>query len=192
MNWFLLGLLRLSAAIDTLNEKIGKGVAWLVLLTCIICAGNAVIRKLFNDSSNAYLEIQWYLFSAIFLLGAGYTLKANEHIRIDILSSKLGVRAQLWIDIAGLLLFLTPLSMLVIYVGIPFFLDSMMRGEVSADAGGLVRWPAKLLIVVGFALLQLQGLSELIKRFAQLRQATPTLPTSGGTAGHAGTASANS
>ncbi len=169
----MIALLRLARLIDTLNEKVGKGVGWLVLLTCLICTYNALVRKVLNESSNAYLEIQWYLFGFVFLLGAAYTFKANEHVRIDVLSSKLGPRGQAWIDVIGILTFLTPLTALVIYHGIPFFMESYTRGEMSSDAGGLVRWPAKLAIVLGFVLLQLQALSELIKRIAQLSGAIP-------------------
>jgi len=161
-------LLKLSRLIDALNERVGRAVYWLVLVAVLISAGNAVVRKAFNMSSNALLEIQWYLFAAIFLLGAGYTLLKNEHVRIDIISGRFSRRAQAAIDIIGTLLFLLPLALLLIWFSWPTFVESWHSGEVSANSGGLIRWPVKLLIPAGFFLLALQGVSELIKRIAFL------------------------
>jgi len=166
-------LLALSRLIDAINARIGQAASWLVLVVVLISAGNAVVRKLFNISSNGLLEIQWYLFSAIFLLAAAYTLQKNEHIRIDLLVGKLSARGQAIVDILGTLLFLMPVCYLLIRFGWPMFLDAWNSGEMSSDAGGLVRWPAFLLIPVGFALLMAQGLSELIKRVAFLQGLIP-------------------
>lgn len=160
--------LRLSRAIDTLNERIGRGVLWLVLVSVLISAGNAVMRKAFNLSSNAFLEVQWYLFSAIFLLGAGYTLLRDEHVRIDLISSRCSPRTRAWIDIAGTLLFLLPMSLMLLRLSWPIFVDAWSGDEMSGNAGGLLRWPVKLLMPAGFSLLALQGTSELIKRIAYL------------------------
>lgn len=166
-------LLTISRAIDQLNEKIGHLVYWLILLAVIISAGNAVARKLFNISSNAFLEVQWYLFSAVFLLGAGYTLLRNEHVRIDVLSARFSPRARTWIDILGTVFFLLPVAILILWLSWPMFMESLARHEVSVDAGGLLRWPVKLLVPTGFLLLSLQGLSELIKRVAFLLGIAP-------------------
>ena len=166
-------LLALSRLIDAINARIGQAASWLVLVVVLISAGNAVVRKLFNISSNGLLEIQWYLFSAIFLLAAAYTLQKNEHIRIDLLVGKLSERGQAVVDIVGTLLFLMPVCYLLISFGWPMFIDAWNSGEMSSDAGGLVRWPAFLLIPVGFALLMAQGLSELIKRVAFLQGLIP-------------------
>lgn len=166
-------LLALSRLIDAINARIGQAASWLVLVVVLISAGNAVVRKLFNISSNGLLEIQWYLFSAIFLLAAAYTLQKNEHIRIDLLVGKLSERGQAVVDIVGTLLFLMPVCYLLISFGWPMFLDAWNSGEMSSDAGGLVRWPVFLLIPVGFALLMAQGLSELIKRVAFLQGLIP-------------------
>lgn len=157
-------LLRLAHAIDALNETVGRAVYWLVLVTALISAGNAISRKAFDLSSNAFLEIQWVLFAAIFLLTAGYTLQRNEHVRVDILSSRLGPRGQAWIDLLGGLLILLPFTLLVLVHAWPFFWQSFQSGEYSNNPGGLMLWPAKALIPAGFALLLLQGLSEIIKR----------------------------
>lgn len=161
-------LLALSRAIDAINERIGQWVYWLVLATVLISAANATVRKLFSYSSNSFLEIQWYLFSAIFLFCAGYTLKHNEHVRIDIITSRFSARVRAAIDIFGTLFFLMPLALLIVYLSWPVFVEAYTRGEVSTNAGGLVIWPARLLIPVGFALLLAQGVSELIKRIAFL------------------------
>nr|WP_305118901.1 TRAP transporter small permease subunit [Vogesella sp. AC12] len=163
----------MSRLIDAINARIGQAASWLVLVVVLISAGNAVVRKLFNISSNGLLEIQWYLFSAIFLLAAAYTLQKNEHIRIDLLVGKLSERGQAVVDIVGTLLFLMPVCYLLISFGWPMFIDAWNSGEMSSDAGGLVRWPVFLLIPVGFALLMAQGLSELIKRVAFLQGLIP-------------------
>lgn len=166
-------LLALSRAIDALTERIGRVVYWLVLIVALISAANATVRKLFNYSSNAYLEIQWYLFSVIFLFGAGYTLLRNEHVRIDIIQGKLSPRAQNWIDIVGIVLFLMPMSLIIMWLSWPLFMDSLARHEVSTNAGGLIIWPARLMVPIGFALLIIQGASELIKRIAFLAGRIP-------------------
>ena len=162
-------LMRLSKAIDWLNERVGRTVLWLVLLAVLISAGNATIRKLFDMSSNAWLEIQWYLFSAIFLLCSGYTLLRNEHVRIDVFHGHTSQRTQAKIDIFGLLVFLLPAMGLIGWLSWPFFLQAFESGEMSQNAGGLIRWPVYVLMPIGFALLCLQGLSELIKRIAFLK-----------------------
>ena len=161
-------LLWMADAIDWLNERVGRGLIWLVLVTVVICAGNAVVRKVFNTSSNAFLEIQWYLFSTVFLLGAAYTLKHNAHVRIDVFYSRYSPRARAWVDIIGAALFLLPLCLLMVWHAWPVFVSELRSGEMSADAGGLVRWPVKLLLPVGFGLLALQGCAEIIKRVAFL------------------------
>lgn len=161
-------LLRLSGAIDRLNTVVGRAATWLVLLMTIISAGNAIIRYAFNASSNAWLEIQWYLFAAVFLLCAGYTLLHNEHIRIDVVAGRFSRRTQAWIEVIGGLFFLLPMACLILWLSWPLFVGSFASGEMSSDAGGLVRWPAKLLIPAGFLLLALQGVSETIKRLAFL------------------------
>lgn len=166
-------LLSLSRLIDALNERVGKLVMWLVLLSVLISAGNATVRKVFNTSSNAWLEIQWYLFAAVFLLCAGYTLLNNEHVRIDVISGRLSPRKRIWIDIIGIVAFLMPLVVLTLWLAVPFFLQGFRSGEMSSNAGGLIRWPVYLLMPVGFALLGLQGLSELIKRIAFLKGLIP-------------------
>jgi TRAP-type mannitol/chloroaromatic compound transport system permease small subunit len=161
-------LLKLSQLIDWLNERVGKSAFWLVLIMSIISAGNASYRFVFNDSSNGLLEIQWYLFAAVFLLCAPYTLQKNEHVRIDVLSGKLSPRGLAVIDILGTLFFLLPMVVLVLWMSIPLVADSYKIGEMSSNAGGLIRWPVKALLPIGFALLALQGISELIKRIAFL------------------------
>jgi len=161
-------LLALSRLIDALNERVGRLVYWLVLAAVLVSAGNAVFRYLFNLSSNAWLEIQWYLFSAVFLLCAGYTLLHNEHIRIDVIAGRLSKRAQTWIDIFGCVFFLLPMALVIMWLAWPVFMDAYIHHEISGDAGGLVRWPVKLLMPAGFFLLALQGVSELIKRIAFL------------------------
>ena len=161
-------LLTLSGLIDRLNTMVGRSVYWLILLAVLVSSGNAVIRYTFNASSNAWLEIQWDLFSAVFLLTAGYTLLRNEHIRIDVLTGHFSLRTQAWIDILGGLFFLLPVAIIIGWLSIPIFVDSLVTGELSSDAGGLIRWPAKLLIPAGFLLLILQGVSEIVKRAAFL------------------------
>lgn len=162
-------LLALSRAIDQLNEFIGKWIGWAIFLSIFISAGNAIIRKVLNTSSNAWLEAQWYLFGAAFLLAAAYTLKQNEHIRIDIVYGMWSRRVQHWIDLLGHLLFLMPFVILMIFYFIPYFLLSYRTGEVSTNAGGLIIWPAKLLLLIGFILLAIQGVSEIIKKIAIMR-----------------------
>ena len=166
-------LLSLSRLIDRLNERIGQLFYWLILVTVLISAANAVVRKIFNYSSNGLLEIQWYLFSAIFLFLAGYTLLRNEHVRIDVIAGRLSKRAQTWIDILGTLFFLLPMALLVMWLSWPVFVDAFQRSEVSTNAGGLIVWPARLLVPLGFALLVAQGVSELIKRVAFLKGMLP-------------------
>ena len=161
-------LLALSRAIDALNEKLGVIADWLVLASCAISAGNAFSRYAFSISSNAWLEIQWYMFGALVLLGASYTLKKNEHVRVDIVYSSLSTRKQIGIDIFGGILFLLPATLILAYLSWPVFHNSWVQGEVSTNAGGLVRWPIKIFLPLGFALLSLQGISELIKRIAML------------------------
>lgn len=167
------GLLRFSRGIDALNAWVGKWVIWLILGSTVISGLNAVVRKAFNTSSNAYLEVQWYLFAASFMLAAGYTLLHGEHVKIDVIASKLSKRKQIWIDIIGFTLFLTPMCIVILYYGIPFFLQGFRSGEMSSNAGGLVRWPVYLMMPLGFALLLLQGLSELVKRIAFLKGLIP-------------------
>jgi TRAP-type mannitol/chloroaromatic compound transport system permease small subunit len=166
-------LLALSRVIDALNDRVGKAVYWLVLVAVVISAGNSVARKAFDMSSNAFLEVQWYLFSAIFLLCAGYTLLRNEHIRIDVIAGRFSRRTQTWIDIFGTVVFLLPMVALILYESVPWFLRAWHSGEVSPSAGGLILWPAKILVPLGFTLLGLQGLSELIKRIAFLKGLAP-------------------
>ncbi|HSQ81647.1 MAG TPA: TRAP transporter small permease subunit [Casimicrobiaceae bacterium] len=166
-------LLALSRAIDAATERVGRFVYWLILAVVLISAANATVRKLFNYSSNAYLEIQWYLFSVIFLFGAGYTLLCNDHVRIDIIAGRFSARTQNWIDVFGIVLFLFPMSFAIMWLGWPVFVDSWVRNEVSTNAGGLIVWPARLMVPVGFALLIVQGLSELIKRIAFLAGSIP-------------------
>lgn len=161
-------LLALSRAIDALNEKVGRTVLWLILLMALVSTTNALFRYALNQSSNAWLELQWYLFAAVFLLCAGYTLLHDEHIRIDVVSSRLSRRTQIWIDIFGTIFFLLPMSTFILWLSWPMFLNAWMSQEMSSNAGGLVRWPARLMIPAGFFLLTLQGVSELIKRVAIL------------------------
>jgi TRAP-type mannitol/chloroaromatic compound transport system permease small subunit len=161
-------LLKFSQFVDALNEKIGVAATWLVLIVCLVGAGNAASRYLFSESSNGWREMQWYMFAAIVLLGGPYTLKMNEHVRVDLVYSSISERARIWIDILGGLLFLLPFCAIFIYFTWPWFLDSWRLQEHSPDAGGLLRWPVKLLLPVGFALLALQGISEIIKRIAAL------------------------
>jgi TRAP-type mannitol/chloroaromatic compound transport system permease small subunit len=161
-------LLRLSALIDALNERVGKAVYWLVLMAVLVSAGNAIIRKVFNMSSNAFLEAQWYLFAAVFLLCSGFTLLRNEHVRIDVIVGRLSPRAQAAVDVFGTLFFLLPMAILFIYLSWPVFVRTYTHGEISTNAGGLMIWPARLLVPIGFTLLAAQGISELIKRIAFL------------------------
>jgi len=169
-------LLALSRAIDAVNERVGRLVLWLVLATVLVSAANAVMRYAFGMASNAWLELQWYLFAAIFLLAAGYTLKHNGHVRIDIFYGRLSERGRAWVDLLGALVFLLPLCLLLVWFSWPGFADAWQHAEMSPDAGGLLRWPVRLMIPLGFALLGLQGISEIVKRIAFLRgQITLTL-----------------
>ena len=161
-------LLSFSALIDALNEKIGVVCNWLVLSACVVSAGNAMVRYAYDSSSNAWLEVQWYMFAVIVMFGAAYTLKRNEHVRVDILYMTLSRRGQLWVDILGALVFLLPTCAILAWLSWPFFMQSFNVYEHSSNAGGLLRWPIKLVLPVGFALVALQGLSELIKRVAFL------------------------
>jgi TRAP-type mannitol/chloroaromatic compound transport system permease small subunit len=160
--------LRISAGIDAVNRKVGSGVSWLILAMTLVSAANAVSRKAFNFSSNAFLEIQWYLFAAVFLLAAGYTLLNNEHVRVDIVNTRFAARTRLWIELFGTVFFLLPLTLLVLWYGWPYFVMSFTSREISLQAGGLILWPVKLLIPVGFLLLLLQGASQAIKLIAAL------------------------
>jgi TRAP-type mannitol/chloroaromatic compound transport system permease small subunit len=171
-------LLSLARGIDALNERIGRAVLWLVGLATLVSALNAVSRYALGLSSNAWLELQWYLFAGIFLLGAGYTLRHNGHVRIDIFYGRASARAQALIDLAGGLLFLLPLALLMAWLSWPGFAESWRLGETSPDAGGLVRWPVRLLIPLGFGLLALQGVAECIKRVAVLRGELTLAPES--------------
>ena len=159
-------LMKLSALIDALNERVGKTVYWLVLVAVLVSAGNAIVRKVFNMSSNAFLELQWYLFSAVFLFSSGFTLLKNEHVRIDVVAGMLSPRKQAWIDIFGTIFFLLPMALLLMWLSWPIFIRTYTHGEISTNAGGLLIWPARLMVPIGFALLSLQGLSELVKRIA--------------------------
>jgi TRAP-type mannitol/chloroaromatic compound transport system permease small subunit len=166
-------LLALSRLIDRMSERIGQTIYWLVLVAVLISAANATVRKIFNYSSNSFLEIQWYLFSLIFLFLAGYTLKNNEHVRIDIITGRFSARVRAGIDIFGTLFFLFPMAFLLMYLSWPVFVDAYVRNEVSTNAGGLIIWPARIMVPIGFALLIIQGFSELIKRIAFLKGMIP-------------------
>src|SRR5689334_5127195 len=166
-------LLALSHGIDAVNEHLGRLVYWCVLVMVLVSAGNATSRYALNIASNACLELQWYLFAAVFLLCSGYTLLHNEHIRIDVVSSRLTRRTQVWIDVFGLLFFLLPMSLFIMWLSWPVFMNAWTSGEISGSAGGLIRWPVRLLVPAGFFLLSMQGFSELIKRVAFLRGLIP-------------------
>jgi len=166
-------LLSLSRLIDALNERIGKLVYWLVLVMVLVSSGNAMSRYSLSIASNAWLELQWYLFAAVFLLCSGYTLRHNEHIRIDVISGRLSRRGQMWIDIFGTLFFLLPMAAYITWLSWPIFMNAWNSNEISGSAGGLIRWPARALVPAGFCLLTLQGLSELIKRIAFLQGLIP-------------------
>ena len=166
-------LLKISRLIDALNERIGRFTMWLILAAVLISASNAIVRKTFNVSSNGFLEIQWYLFAAVFLLGAGYTMKRQEHVKIDVVSSRFSKTTQIWIDIVGIVCFLVPFVITVITLSLPLVIKAWNSGEMSSNAGGLIRWPVFALLPIGFLLLGLQGLSELIKRFAFLQGLVP-------------------
>ncbi len=158
----------LSRLIDGLNEKIAGAVSWALLAAVIICAGNALVRYSFNMSSNAWLEIQWYLFASMFMLASSYTLKRDEHVRIDVIVHRFSKRTQVWLDLFGFVVFMLPVCLLILYFGIPFAQISIRSAEMSSNAGGLIVWPAKLLVPLGFLLLSLQAVSEIIKRIAFL------------------------
>ena len=166
-------LLAFSRAVDFVNEHIGRFVYWAILIMVLVSSGNATSRYALNMASNAWLELQWYLFALVFLLCAGYTLLHNEHIRIDVISSHLSRRAQVWIDVFGLIVFLLPMSVLIMWLSWPIFMNAWTSGEISGSAGGLIRWPARLMVPVGFFLLSAQGVSELIKRIAFLQGLIP-------------------
>lgn len=166
-------MLKVSQAIDRFTEAVGKAVGWLILAAVLLSAGNAVVRKTLNTSSNAFLEMQWYLYGAAFLLAAAYTLRQNEHIRIDIVYGALPRRVQHWIDLLGHIFFLMPFLILMDVYFLPYVLNSVRSGEMSNNSGGLILWPAKALLLAGFALLTLQGLSEIIKKVAVMRGTIP-------------------
>src|SRR5581483_6911040 len=166
-------LLALSRAIDFVNEHIGRLVYWCVLIMVLVSAANATSRYALNLASNAWLELQWYLFAVVFLLSSGYTLLHNEHIRIAVVSSRFSRQTQIWIDVFGILLFLLPMSLFIMWLSWPSFMNAWRSGEISGSAGGLIRWPVRLLVPVGFFLLSIQGLSELIKRVAYLQGLIP-------------------
>lgn len=162
-------LLAVSSGIDRMNEIIGRSVAWLIFVAVLVSAANAIIRKALNTSSNSWLELQWYLFGAAFLGAAAYTLKQNEHVRIDIVYGIWSRRVQHWIDLLGHIFFLMPFVTLMIWYFVPWVIRSIQIGEVSTNAGGLIIWPAKTLLLIGFSLLWLQGISEIIKKIAVMR-----------------------
>jgi TRAP-type mannitol/chloroaromatic compound transport system permease small subunit len=173
-------LLNISRLIDAMSDLIGKLVMWFILATTLISAGNAIVRKLFDNSSNALLEIQWYLFAAVFMLGSGYAFLRNAHVRIDFISSKFSPRGRNWVDVFGILIFLFPLCYMMGKLGWPLFERAWTTGEMSSNAGGLIRWPVYGLIPLGFAVLFLQGVSELIKRIAFLTGNGPDVLAVGG------------
>lgn len=162
------GLLAFSRAVDWFSTRIAVVANWLVLLAAVVSAGNAASRYLFSESSNGWLEIQWYMFAGMVLLGAPYTLKMNEHVRVDLVYGMVSERTQIWIDIVGGILFLLPICIILTYFTWPWFVESWLQNEQSSNAGGLVRWPIKLLLPVGFCLMAIQGVSEIIKRIAAL------------------------
>jgi len=162
------GLLKVSRVIDAVNDRFGILANWLVLLAVLISTANAIARYAFSTSSNAWLELQWYMFAAMVFFGAPYTLKLNEHVRVDVIYSALSERTRIWIDILGCVFFLLPFCAVLLYFTGPWFVESWSIGEMSSNAGGLIRWPVKLALPLGFALLALQGFSELIKRIAAL------------------------
>jgi len=162
-------LLAAARAIDRVNEDCGRIAAWLVLIACLISAGNAISRYALDLSSNAWLELQWYMFTAMVLLGAPFVLKVNEHVRVDIFYGRAQPRRRAWIDLLGLIFFLLPVIVAIMVMSWPFFVESYSHGEMSGNAGGLVRWPVKLVVPIGFGLLALQGIAEIIKRIAYLR-----------------------
>jgi len=166
-------LLSISKRIDAFSEWIGRWVAWLVLFAVLISAANASMRKAFNMSSNGFLEIQWYLFAAVFLLASGYTLLRQEHVKIDVISGRFSKRTQIWIDIIGICVFLLPFTFMIIKLALPLVINAYVTGEMSSNAGGLIRWPVFALLPLGMLLLAIQALSELIKRIAFLQGLVP-------------------
>jgi TRAP-type mannitol/chloroaromatic compound transport system permease small subunit len=166
-------LLSLSRWIDKFSEFIGRWIAWLVLAAVLISAGNAIVRKVFSNSSNAFLEVQWYLFAAIFMLAAGYTLMRQEHVRIDVISGRFSKRTQIIIDIIGIVFFLLPFVYVVVRMSTPLVINAYVTGEMSSNAGGLIRWPVFLMLPLGLVFLGIQGISELIKRIAFLQGLIP-------------------
>ncbi len=167
------GLLGLSGLIDRISEIIGKSVGWLIFVAIIVSAGNAIMRKAFNMSSNAWLELQWYLYGGAFMLAAAYTLKQNEHIRIDIFYGTRSRRTQHWIDLIGHVFFLMPFVLLMAWLIYPYMMDAIRRGTISTNSGGLIVWPARAILLAGFVLLIAQGLSEIIKKIAVMRGIIP-------------------
>lgn len=167
------GLLKFSQVVDALTDRLGRLLTWLILAAVLISAGNAIVRKIFSVSSNALLEVQWYLFAAVFMLGAGYAFLKNAHVRIDFISNRLSARTRNIIDIVGIIVFLLPLCYMLIVLSWPLFAGAWQSGEMSQNAGGLIRWPMYLLVPLGFALLALQGISEIVKRAAFLAGAGP-------------------
>lgn len=161
-------LLAISRLIDTISQFVGRVAEYLILLCCLISAGNAMVRYTFNYSSNGWLEIQWYLFAFVVVLGASHTLRNNEHVRVDLFYGSASERGKLWIDVFGLVFLLLPACIFLTWLCWPFFLLSYQEGEISSNAGGLIRWPVKLMLVAGFGLLTLQGISEVIKRISAL------------------------
>lgn len=161
-------VLRVTRMIDNITNQIGKASSLLILISVLVSSGNALVRYIFSNSSNAWLEIQWYLFAAVFLLGAGYTLMRNEHVRIDIVTGGYSQKFQAWLDIVGTLLFLLPMSLTIMILSVPMVLESIKQSEMSSNAGGLLVWPVKLLIPIGFGLLSIQALNEIVKRMAFL------------------------
>ncbi|MEL6920781.1 MAG: TRAP transporter small permease subunit [Pseudomonadota bacterium] len=162
-------LLKLSGWIDSITAFIGRSVSWLILVAVLVSAGNATIRKIFDTSSNAWLELQWYLYGAVFLLAAAYTLQRNEHVRIDVATAGLSKRTRDWIDLFGHIFFLMPFAGLMVYLSWPFVMNSFASGDISVNAGGLVLWPARMMVLAGFILLFAQGISEIIKRWAIIK-----------------------
>ena len=172
-------LLKLSRQIDALTERIGKSSIWLVLIVVLVSAGNALMRYTISYSSNSLLEIQWYLFGVIFLACSGYTLLRNEHVRIDLISGRLSARGRAWIDIFGIIFFLLPMATVIMYLSWPIFLLALANNEQSSNAGGLTVWPVRLLVPIGFFLLVIQGISELIKRIGFLQGLCPDTTAKG-------------
>ncbi len=160
--------LKFSAGVDAMNRWFGYIASFCVLVACLVSSGNAGLRYLFSLGSNAWLEMQWYLFAYLVMLGAAHVLKVNEHVRVDLIYGMLGVRGKIWVDLLGFLVFLMPATLYLFWLCVPPFVDAWHTGEISPNAGGLVRWPARLALPIGFALVALQGVSEIVKRIAML------------------------